>query len=403
VDALTGKHAARPRRSRTTVCLAGWGYLIVVAAVLAGAMIREVNLLLMLTGLMAGPVLFSWRLAVVTMRGLQVRRKMPQEVCAGDLLVVHVELTNTRRRRGSWAVVAEERIERISDNGPQAPLRPAVYFPYVAAGRTEARAYRGRLNQRGRYRLGPMRLWSRFPFGLFRRTLVQGAEDTLTVFPRLGRLARRWVTRHHEAFEGTQRRERRAGRTQGDFYGIRPWQHGDSRRWVHWRASARHGALLVRQFEQHRNRDVAVLLDLWQPEKPQQEHLENVELAVSFAATVVTDLCRKGGSNLLVGTTGPEPVCHSGPASVALLADVMERLALVEADSQDRLPALLGRALGQIEPGTEIVLLTTRPVDLGDTERFAAVWSDPARRAAARRIRVFNTADEELGEYFQAE
>ena len=366
-------------------------------------MMREVNLLLMLTGLMTGPVLFSWRLAVLTMRGLEVRRKVPREICAGDLLVVHVELTNSRRRRGSWAVVAEERIERISDHGRPSPVHPAVYFSYVPAGQAQARAYRGRLNQRGRYRLGPMRVWSRFPFGLFRRTLVFGATGTLTVFPRLGRLTRRWMTRHHEAFEGTQRRERRAGRTQGDFYGVRPWQHGDSRRWVHWRASARHGTLLVRQFEQHRNRDVAVLLDLWQPEGPQQEHLDSVELAVSFAATVVTDLCRKGGSNLLVGTTGPEPTCHSGPASAALVTDVMQRLALVEADSQDRLPALLWRALGEIEPGTEVVLLTTRPVDLSDTERFAAVWGDPARRAAARRIRAFNTAEEELGEYFRAE
>ena len=232
---------------------------------------------------------------------------------------------------------------------------------------------------------------------------MDSGTDMLTVFPRLGRLTRRWIARHHEAFEGTQRRERRHGRTQGDFYGVRPWQHGDSRRWVHWRASARHGTLLVRQFERHRNRDVAVLLDLWQPEDPAREHLESVELAVSFAATVISDLCRKGGSNLLVGTTGPEPECHGGPASGALLSSVMERLAVAEADSRDRLPALLWRALGEIEPGTEVVLVTTRPVDLGDTERFGAVWGDPARRAAARRIRTINAAGEELAEHFRPE
>jgi hypothetical protein len=31
------------------------------------------------------------------------------------------------------------------------------------------------------------------------------------------------------------------------------------------------------------------------------------------------------------------------------------------------------------------------------------VWHDPARRAAARRIRIINTADEELAEYFSLE
>lgn len=388
---------------RTTICLEGWAYLVVLVVVLGGAMMREVNLLLMLTGLMAGPVLLSWRLAVVTMRGLEVRRRMPQKVCAGDLLVVHVELANTRRRRGSWAVVVEDRIQREAAAGPCRPLSPAIYFSYVPAGQAQTRTYRGRLNQRGRYLLGPLRLWTRFPFGLFRRTLVAGRTDTLTVFPRLGRLTRRWVTRHHEAFEGTQRRERRYGRTQGDFYGVRPWQQGDSRRWIHWRATARHGTLLVRQFEQHRNRDMALLVDLWQPDDPQPEHLENVELAVSFAATVVTDLCRKGGSNLLVATTGPEPVCTSGPASAALLSDVMERLALAEAESSDRLPAMLHRALGQTEPGTEVLLVTTRPVDLADAGRFGAVWSDASRRAAARHIRTINTSDKQLADYFQAE
>jgi uncharacterized protein (DUF58 family) len=388
---------------RTTLCREGVAYLIVLAAVLAGAMLREVNLLLMLTGLMAGPILFSWRLVVVTMRGLDVRRRMPQQVGAGDLLVVHVDLINTRRRGGSWAVVAEERIDRESDHGAWQPLQPAVFFSYVAAGQSQTRTYRGRLNRRGRYRLGPLRLWTRFPFGLFRRTLVAGETGTLTVVPRLGRLTRRWVTRHHEAFEGTQRRERRHGGTQGDFYGVRPWQHGDSRRWIHWRASARHGTLLVRQFEQHRNRDVAVLVDLWQPEDPERSDLENVELAVSFAATIISDLCRKGGGNLLLATAGPQPICESGPASAAMLSAAMQRLALAEAQSRDRLPELLCCALDEIEPGTEVVLISTRPTDLGDGRRFDAVWSDSGRRAAARHLRAFNTADESLAEYFRVE
>ena len=388
---------------RTTVCLEGWAYLAVLAAVLGGAMMREVNLLLMLTGLMAGPLLFSWRLVVVSMRGLEVRRKMPQEVCAGDLVVVHVELTNMRRRTGSWAVVAEEQIVRESDAAAGPPVRPTIYFSYIPAGQTLSRAYRGRLNQRGRYRLGPIRLWTRFPFGLFRRRLTVAGGDTLTVFPRLGRLTRRWATRHHESFEGTQRRERRYGRTQGDFYGVRPWQHGDSRRWVHWRATARHGELMVRQFEQHRNRDLALLVDLWQPESPDEADLENVELAVSFAATVVADMCRKGGNNLLVATTGAQPQCESGPASAALLTDVMERLAVAEAHTDDRLPALLERALVDVEPGTEVLLVTTRQVDVRDPVRFAAVWGDASRRSAARRIRIINTSEEELAAYFEAE
>ena len=109
-----------------------------------------------------------------------------------------------------------------------------------------------------------MRLSTRFPFGLFCHRTTVGPTDLLVVFPRLGRLTRGWAARHHESFAGAKRREQRAG-VDGDFYGIRPWRSGDTRRWIHWRTSARAGKLMVRQFEQPRNRDVALLLDLWQP------------------------------------------------------------------------------------------------------------------------------------------
>jgi uncharacterized protein (DUF58 family) len=158
--------------------------------------------------------------------------------------------------------------------------------------------------------------------------------------------------------------------------------------------------LVVRQFEQQRNRDVVILLDLWQPAVPKREDLENVELAVSFAATAVADLCRKGGSDLLVAVTGGEPDCTGGPASTALLQEVMERLAVAEASSEDRLPALLDHALHRLEPGTQVILVSTQDNDLTDTQRFPTVWEDPIRRAAARRILSINAASDQLTQFF---
>lgn len=388
-------------KRHTTLCPEGWYYLLVLAFVFAGAMLREVNLMLVLAGMLLGPMLFNWRMVAVTLSGLDVRRKLPQGVCAGDLLVVNLELTNRRKRIGSWAVAVTERVERVGGDRRAGPIEPSVLFPYVPAGQSRGNVYRGRLTQRGLYRLGPLRVSTRFPFGLFSRTITVAEADTLVVFPRLGRLTRRWVTRHHEAFDGAQRRQRRGGRTTGDLYGVREWRSGDNRRWIHWRSSARHGKLVVCQFEQYRNRDVAVLVDLWQPAEPAPQHRENVELAVSFAATLVNDLCRSGGSNLLVAATAAEPRCTAGPASPALQQNVMEELAVAEPDCQDRLGQLLDSALGQIDPGTEVILVSTRPVDLSDPARFAALCSDPARRALLRRIRIVNTADETLAEFFQ--
>jgi uncharacterized protein (DUF58 family) len=387
------------RRSGTRLSGEGWYYLLVLAFVLTAAMLRQMNLI----GMLVGPLLFSWRLVVATLAGLQVRRKVPPGICAGDLLVVNVELANTRKRLGGWAVTVEEHIRAEAGPGRGQTVRPTVFFLYVPARESRSAVYRGRLLQRGRYRFGPFRVSTRFPFGLFERRVTFEQTNMLTVTPRLGRLTKRWIARHHEEFEGTQRREQRHSRVTGEFYGVREWRPGDSRRWIHWRSSARHGTLVVRQFERQRNRDVALLVDLWQPDRPGPEDLENVELAVSFAATVVADLCRKGGSNVLLGTTGAEPEWMGGPASVALLQDAMQRLAVAEASSEDGLPALVDCALAQIEPGTEVVLVSTRAQDLADAKRFPMLWRDPARRAVARRIREINTSSDALSDYFQIE
>lgn len=387
------------QRRKTTICRDTWYYLVVLGVVLTGAMLREINLLFVVAGMIAGPLLVSWRWVGVSMRGLRVERRLPEGVCAGDLLVVNVELTNTRRRLGSWAVVAEDQVRQ----GDQPALQPAVYIPYLPAGQSRQSAYRGRLPRRGRYDLGPFQLSTRFPFGLLRGTVTLGRIESLVVLPRLGRLARGWIARPHESFEGAQRRRQRFGRVEGEFYGVRDWRSGDTRRSIHWRSSARRGTLVVRQYDEPHNQDVVVLVELWQPVRPSPEDLDRVELAVSFAATTVSDLCRRGGGGVMLGTTAHPTDCTSGPASPALLRDAMEQLALAEAVSDDRLSALLATALSEIEPGAEVILVTTRSVDLYDTTRFGALWRIAGRAAVLRRIRVVDTSSDELGKYFQAE
>jgi uncharacterized protein (DUF58 family) len=416
-------------RRQTTICREGWYYLAIIVLVFGGAVFKEVNLLLILGGMLLGAFLLNWRAVRATLAGLRIERQLPARISAGEMLSVNLNLVNTRRRLGTWAVVAEEQIERESACGnnhgkPQArfsftakgdspgfantkngaalqPLRPNVLFPYVEAGQSRRGVYRGRLTERGRYRFGPLRLSTRFPFGLFSRTITAGDTETLVVLPRLGRLTEGWTSRKLEAFAGSQRRQRPGA--EGDFYGVREWRGGDGRRLIHWRSSARLGRLVVRQFERPRTRDVAVVLDLWRPEHATAEQVENVELAVSFAATVLADVCRKSGSNVYLGLSNAGPECVGGPASPATLQDLMERLAVAEARGEDGLPALLSHALPRIPAEAEVVLVSTRGVDLTDASRFAALWSNPALRERARRILCVNTSLEQLSQFFLAE
>ncbi len=390
------------RRFRTNLSREGWYYLLVMLFIFGAAMLKEMNLLVLMAGMLLGPLVVSSRMVVVTLRGLEARRRMPQEVSAGDRLVVSIELANTRKRIGSWGVTVADQVRR-DGNGSPVSFRPDVWFPYISAGQPLSQVYRGWFPRRGKYRFGPLTVSTRFPFGLVRSTFTIPAAETLTVYPRLGRLTRYWNRRHYEVVEGARHRQRLHGRTTGEFFGVREWRQGDSRRWIHWRSSARHGALVVRQFEEHRNRDLAVLMDLWQPEHPEPADQANVELAVSFAATLLSAACRQETNDLVLGISGEQPTWVQGLASLSLRHETMERLAVAEASHADHLPMMLEEGLERIAPGTEIVLVTTRHVDLAEPERLAPLWRTATRRSQLRQIRTVNTAEERLFGYFQVE
>jgi uncharacterized protein (DUF58 family) len=386
------------RNRRVSMTPEGGYYLVLIGVLLIGAMLREINLLLLLSALLAGPLFLCWRLVLTTLRDLKIRRRMPRGVCAGDLLVVNLEITNARRKAASWALVAEERIVRMNGSR-EAPVKPAVFFSHIRAGQTRRREYRGRLPQRGRYCVGPLQISTRFPFGLFRGTVLVDQVETLTVYPKLGRLTAAWRSRHRESHEGTQRRRQGHARMSGDFYGVREWQSGDSRRWIHWRSSARHNTLVVRQFEQQRHRDVAVLLDLWEPSRPTTGDRENVELAISFAATVVADACRRGGSNLLLAVGSDDIELAGGAASPPVMEDVMAQLAVAEPTPSASLTKLVDAVMPKTNSDAEIVVITSRKLTEEDAA-VAAALEQRNERAPARRVLTVSTATDKLDEFF---
>jgi uncharacterized protein (DUF58 family) len=372
----------------------------VLAVVVAGAVLRDINLLVLVAGMMAGPLLINVAYVMFALRKVTVRRNVPESICAGDLLVVDVVAKNARRFRGAWGVSVEDTIERV-DAPRRHSERAGVLFFRIPAGETSRASYRGRLMERGEYRFGPLRLTCRFPLGLVRRTIVVGQFDTVTVCPRLGRLTRRWRRLHQATPTGSQHTQRQRGLVEGSFHALRDWRTGDSKRWIHWRTSARRGSLVVREFEQQRNGDLAILLDLWQPKRSEDRDRELVELVVSFAATAVADLCREGVNRLLLASTGKRGVYLHGSASRALLQEALMLLAVVTAQPGDEMPVLLEQVQRDLRPGARTIVLSTRPF-------AAAHWDErggPGGGSAADRARLtwIDVSGPELSEYFHGE
>jgi len=364
---------ARPRQIRIT--REGFYYSLVLAAVLIGATSRQLNLLMLIGCVLLGPMIVSLLYGRWALGKIAVQRRLPTSLHAGQRLRVDIQLANLRRWMGLWALRVEDRIAHLSQvQENQATV--GVFFPYLPRSSDKLSSYEGTLPHRGRYQFGPLRVSTRFPMGLIKHSLTNGDPVELLVHPKLGQLNPGWLKQIREHESGSQQMTRR-GLLEADFYGLREWRPGDSRRWIHWRTSARRGSLIVQQFEQRRSQNLAILVDLWQPRNPTAKDLERVELAVSFAATLLAELCRKPGAQLHLEVAAAESFVNAGAGSPVFLREQMDALAMVMPHERPAFPERLGHALALIPAATPTILVTTRPVDWETFGRAAAQRETP--------------------------
>lgn len=394
------------QRRTVSICREGLYYFFVLAFIVGGATLREKNLLFILAGMMIGPLLFNWRLVVLSLRRLEVFRRLPQHAFAGQSFRVEVGGINHRRRLGSWAVVVEDAIchegtQQIAAGDKRQSTKAAVMLPYVAAGGSKRTGYRVTLPRRGYYRFGPLNVFTRFPLGLMKAVTRVKSYQRLLVYPRLGQLKPGWLRQLDAERYGAQQMHRRQGPIDGDYYGLREWRSGDSRRWIHWRTSAKLGKLAVRQFEQQQNRDLILVLDLWQSPKPPNAERNRVELAISFAASLIDDLCRRGGSRIAVAVAGApipdkqHPQHWAGTASAAFEHSSMECLALSAGHAHNELGPALKAAIGEAQPCDQVVVVSTRPFEHIDDSAKEALAASPRHHRALRRAIWVNVSDDD--------
>jgi uncharacterized protein (DUF58 family) len=397
------------RKRTTTIRREGWYYLFVLAFVLTGAILREINLLMVLAGMMIGPLLVNWRMAVAALRNIDVRRTLPEAVHAGDVLAVQIEIANSNRRQGANAVAVDD-VTRVGNDvtrvgGPAEGRRVSgggVLFAHVAAGQSSSAVYRGR-PKRGLWRFGPLKVSTSFPLGFIRRTITLREQAEVIVYPKLGKLTRKFEELQNRVHSDGSRSRQRRGLTEGDFYGLRDWRSGDSQRWIHWRTSARTGKLAVRQFEERQHDDLTLIVDLWSPAEPAEEFAERVEQLLSFAATIVAEHCRRGSSRLLLAVGGTQRAIAHGTTSPALLREALGHLALSQPSSERRLGELLSESFKQSHHRKNVLLLSTGRPDIENDSALATLRRDPKWADTLHHLQCPDLTDGRLLEYFDVE
>jgi uncharacterized protein (DUF58 family) len=362
-----------PIRRRGWLTREGWYYLAVLAFIIGGAVLRSVNLLVVLAGMMIAPLLFNWRLVMASLMGLTIERRLPRQALAGEPITVEIQVQNTRWWMSTWLLTVEDWIERQQTRASDEPrwppklrfrrraTRAEALIAHVAALGKTIGSYRLTLHRRGRYRFGPVRASTRFPLGLVRGQITLAQRDELVVLPRIGRLLPAWLTLVEAELVGEERRHPQRGVNEGDYYGLRPWQSGDSLRWIHWRTTAKLARPVVRQYERRRSRDMVLVIDPWLPDSPREEEEGKLELAISLAATIINEITNHGQARLVVVLGGRPSICHAGPASPLFCEELLFALAELGPQGSYNLGAALLEGLEAAPRGARLVVISSRP------------------------------------------
>ncbi|HEY8715624.1 MAG TPA: DUF58 domain-containing protein, partial [Candidatus Acidoferrum sp.] len=237
------------------VSRAGWVYLGGILLVALAALNTGNNLLFLVLACLIAIILMSGILSSITLSGVEMRLELPEHIFAGVPVRGEIELRNEKHTLPSFSL----RVEAAKPKGGEAPamLETPVYFPYIPKRDVVKQTVPMTFMKRGVHRQDTFRIVTRFPFGFLQKARRLDLQTEAVVYPSVAPSEEfvEIMPGLHGAMESLSK-----GRGQ-DLYALRGYVANDSVRHVHWKASARSGSLMVREFTREDDCRVLLVLD----------------------------------------------------------------------------------------------------------------------------------------------
>ena len=263
----------------------GMVYLGLIFVVTLAALNTGNNLLFMVLACLLAGVLISGLLSRLVLSGVDVHLQLPEHIFAGQTFLAIVELYNTKQTMPSFSVSLVGQDEPKKKTIPATKIVPGIfgqpiYFPYIPRQHAVTQNLDLTFSQRGVYRQDALGLRTKFPFGFLQKTRRLNSEVEAVVYPSV-----QPTEEFYEVLPLVSGELESYQRGRGhDLYAIREYQLNDNARHVDWKASARAGALQVREFAREDERRVMLALDPYINPHPQSH--DAARAAVQFERAV---------------------------------------------------------------------------------------------------------------------
>ncbi len=277
------------------VTLEGWVYLGGIIFVALAALNTGNNLLFLILASLIAIILMSGILSSITLSGIVLRLDLPEHIFAGQPVRAVVEIENEKLTLPSFSL----RVEAAKSKGSAAAamLETPVYFPYVSKHDRVQQVVPMTFPRRGVYRQEAFRVVTRFPFGFLQKSRRVDLKTEALVYPSVEP-----TEEYLEIMPGLQGAIESLTKGRGqDLYALRDYLPTDSARHVHWKASARLGSLMVREFTREDDCRILLVLDPRAPvessvAKPQSSAAnERFDRAVTICASIAWYFYERNG------------------------------------------------------------------------------------------------------------
>lgn len=357
-----------------SIPLEGWIYLGIMFVIFTGAMLTKQNTLLLVFAFMAGPFVINGWMTFGMLQAARVGRVTPHRAMQGESFSVDLTLTNGRPLFALWMMTVRDEIDHARER-----LVATVLFSRVSPRTSQTGQYQLQLAYRGRYRLGPLRVASRFPLGLVERSRAFSLYEEFLVYPRIGRIAPNWRRQLTGSTELVNRSHQLHGVFHDDFHRLREFRAGDNPRAIHWRSTARRGELVLREFHQNREHALALVLDLFSTTPGKVEDQQLADDALSFVASLLVERGRESREGYMtLAASGEQMFQWEGSSNN--LEPLLDGLATLEPGPSLYIVDVLSETLQHATPSTQILLVTTRSSTL------------PYQSLLTSRVEVLNLA-----------
>jgi uncharacterized protein (DUF58 family) len=313
----------------------GGVFLLLTAVVGAAAFAKGINLIFLVFAVMICFALLSSVLAIVGMNNLTVARVLPTHVFAGNRFAVELILTNRKRLVPAISVVVYDTVgrERLE----------AKYVIKVPPRASVSTTYQHVIERRGEFEFRELVMETSFPLGFFARGFAVMNREPVIVYPKIVRLNPRFLV---DLLNDIEARLNKPGMGT-ELFGFRRYVHGDDRRFINWKLSAKTGELIVTTFSQDQNLDVTIVFDNAVGD-PNEAALARFEEAVTFAASLSSFFVEKNFKVQMLTRSGTVPF---GEGNKQLLK-MLTHLALIEPAAPSAVtddiynPKRLGNSIG---------------------------------------------------------